>query len=277
MAEIEQSIEHDKYTKAVAKKQSEAASVAAEIKPATPHVAALVTAPIQQAAPTIAAQNLAATTAPEVQRLPVNPADTTKSNPVAAQARHPLQLHMMFASMTSTLYAELLREAHEVATVGGANAGVISQIDARIQTARAAHSLVDLDSAESTSTHPLLMNQPVFVFKGVVDPVSGQNIGVTVQVTASLATDPGEIRLRVDVSRLMRDSTVNPPLEAFSISLPDSFNVARGSGVMVAGILPRRVAEIDEKLYRTVNILRIVTAPAYKTGDAEVAVFLLPK
>jgi len=205
------------------------------------------------------------------------PAPGVGEAPPAAGPRSPTSVRILFAEVQRSFLGSVA-DSRSVASVGeNYSMGLINGLDAKLKSALQDASWAQLESPTSQS---LVTNKPVVVYSGTRDEATGQNFGLTVQVTriSSASDDPQGLQLQVRVTRVLRDPSANPPIDDMTIPTPESFQVPSGSSLFLAGALPRRsLQEADEQLYRTVNVLKVLTSEAFKAGTTEFVIFIEPR
>ncbi len=159
----------------------------------------------------------------------------------------------------------LLTESHQSSADGSFNFGVVTGFDKRLKASHTAwHSL---DSSGNQAIH---LNQPNVIFKGLRDTATAQNIGFTIQVIPISQDDAGT-HLQVDANRVLRDGSGG--LETFDFQLPESFIIPRDGALVLVGALPHRtLTEPEEKLYRSVNVLKAMSSETFRSGVTDVAI-----
>lgn len=180
-------------------------------------------------------------------------------------------IHISFAEVQDAVLDGLLAKAKDPSGYGPFNAGVIPNLESELKAA--ASGWLPL---ETETVQPLKLNQMIPVYKGTRDELSGQNLGLTIQVTP-VGQDENGVQLVVETRRLLREPGATPPIS--EMAFPDErFVVPRGAAALIAGVLPRRPLQDDEaRLYNTVNILKIMSKESYRSGNSELVIFIEPR
>lgn len=174
------------------------------------------------------------------------------------------QFRVNFIEIQRSLLSTLMSEAQQGANEGAISYGVISNLDQKLKASRAWQTL---DSAGDQS---IRLNQPNVIFKGARDQASGQNVGLTVQITA-LSRDELATHFQIDANRSLIGASGAPELVDFQ--MPESFTVPKGGAFLIAGVLPHRaLSEAEDRLYRGVSVLKSMSTEAFRSGNTEVAI-----
>lgn len=228
--------------------------------------------------------------------IPTN-ASETKPDPAAANSGHALvgsneasatgsgprpatSVRVHFAEV-HRIFLNTIVDQRSVTSFGNSySMGFVSSLEAKLKSARQ-DTWVSLESAAPQS-QPLIVNQPVVVYRGTRDGATGQNLGLTVEITPTSPTaddSQGQgLPLQLRVTRVLRDPSLTPPIDETTIPNPELFQVPSGSSLFLAGVLPRRpLTENDEQLYRTVNVLKVLTSESFKANITEFVIFIEPR
>ena len=169
-----------------------------------------------------------------------------------------------FIEFQRSLLNTLMSETQQGANEGAISYGVISNLDQKLKASRAWQTL---DSAGDQS---IRLNQPNVIFKGARDQASGQNVGLTVQITA-LSHDELATHFQIDANRSLIGSSGAP--ESVDFQMPESFTVPKGGAFIISGVLPHRtLSEAEDRLYRGVGVLKSMSSEAFRSGNTEVAI-----
>jgi hypothetical protein len=182
-------------------------------------------------------------------------------------------LRVSFAEINRSLLNEIISESRSMA-FGSVTVATGLNFETKI---KAAETNGEFRVLESSPQQPLRINQPVMIFKGTRDEMSGQNLGLTLQITPSQLDESGT-HVQIELLRVLRESGANPPIEEVNIPLPDDFTIPRGASLIISGTMPRKtLTENEDRLYRSVNILRILTTESFRSGSSEFVIHIEPK
>ena len=192
----------------------------------------------------------------------------TPSAPTAAGIRNALapasHFKVNFIEVQRALLNSLMSEVQQNPSEGAISYGVISNLEQKLKASHAWQSL------ESGTDQYLRLNQPNVVFKGARDQASGQNVGLTIQITA-LSHDELSTHLQIDANRSLIGTSGAP--ESVDLQLPESFIVPKGGALLIAGVLPHRtLSDAEERLYRSVSVLKSMSTESFRSGNTEVAI-----
>jgi hypothetical protein len=108
-------------------------------------------------------------------------------------------------------------------------------------------------------------------FMGSSDPESGQSIGLTTIITLAENTAQA-LKGEVEVVRIIKESS-EPGAQAQRRSFPANLELSKDTGLMMIGLLPRRIpttAEVD--LFNN-SILRVMNSPRFQNHENEFVIF----
>lgn len=193
-------------------------------------------------------------------------AGATKDSNTNAATTTPPKIRVVFTTFPREQVGEMISESRQQSYYGVVSTGVLTRFDAKT---RPGIQVLDSSVAES-----IQLNQPIVVYKGTRDEMTGQNLGLSLHVTPT-GMDTSGVQVQVDIHRLLRDPAARPPLESVNLPLPDDFLIPRGGAAFISGLLPRRqLDDSEEALYQSVNVLRILGSEAFRSGALEFVVFV---
>lgn len=175
-------------------------------------------------------------------------------------------LRVYFIEAQRGLISSLLSDARQTSSDGTFSYGVVANLERRL---KASHAWQSLDTSGEQALH---LNQPNVIFKGTRDQNSGQNLGFTIQVIP-LSHDENGTHLQIDANRVLRDQANG--LDSFDFPLPESVTLQRNSSFLLTGALPHRALyDSEERLYRSVNVLKSMGNEQFRAGQTDVAIVI---
>ena len=269
-------IENASNTQIVQKHESSSVDVAAKTDAApveaagadSTEVAAAEPAPEAATAAAPVAQSLVADAQEPATAEDSAPSTAREASAAAAPAAAPTNVRVVFAEIQKPFLAELVAEARTPASVGSIHTGVVSNLDKRLSEKAQEWSMVD-----QAAPKPIKAGSPAIFYNGLRDEASGQFVGYAVEVNPS-GEDPGQ--LQVTVWRMLRGE--NGQVEEFQVPLPDTFAIARDTGIYIAGSMPRRSPSSTEaELYRGIKVLSVLNRESFRAGASDFVIFIQPK
>jgi hypothetical protein len=203
-----------------------------------------------------------------------SPSPTAAANPktAASAPAKASRFIVAFAEIPDPYLVTLMGDTRSPASYGSVNTGIITGLEQKLNTDSASWAPLG-----STAQQSFELNQPVIIFKGLHDPQTNQDIGVTLELTAT-AQDEAGTHFQLKAKYLLRDSTAPNGMDYEALTLPDQVVVPSGSSFIMTGILPHKVFDAaDDRFYRNANVLRILTSEAFKADTSEFAILIQPK
>ena len=176
-------------------------------------------------------------------------------------------LRLQFIEAQKAVVGDLAANARnlvEAAFTGG----VVGDLASRIQTYR--QSMRPLDAA---SDYPVRLNQPIIAFKGTRDEASGQNIGVTVQLTP-ISSDETGVAVQTEVMRVLREAGGTVSEQSFQ----ETFVIPKEGGAFMAGtVRPRQLTSEESTFYRNASVLRVMASPSFQQQATDFVILIQGK
>lgn len=175
------------------------------------------------------------------------------------------RVRILFAEVQRQMVADLVSNARNLANYG-MQAGVITDLSARL--GNGARSMRALEAA---TEYPVRLNQPIIVFKGTRDEVTGQNVGLTLQIVP-VALDENNVTMQIEVLKVLRESSAPQLTEQ---NFQETFVAPKDGGTFFAVPLPRRPLSEDEvRMYTGTSVLRVLGSPAYQANTSDFLIFI---
>lgn len=202
-------------------------------------------------------------------------AENALGEPGAASRTEPSKaavqrIRISFNEATRAYLAYLTNGTRNVASEGGFSSGTLTDLTARIRGEGSANrGLSPLDGA---SEYMVRVNEPIMVFKGARDEATGQNIGLTLQITP-VANDEQGVQLQVEIMRSLREAT-----GIVDQTFQESFLLTKDGGGFLAGTLPHRTLDADDaRLYGSTSVLRVMTSPSFQANNSDLLILIEAK
>ncbi len=181
------------------------------------------------------------------------------------------RLSVQFLEMPRTLVAEMISATRNLASYSTfSSGGVLPDMSTRLRSgaARGSRSL-------SASEHAVSVNEPILIFKGMHDETTGQNLGLTTQITP-VSNDEQGVQVQVEIMRFLREGgSASQPTEQV---VQEAFLIPKGGGAYLAGLLPHRALDAEEtQKYSAASVLRILTSPSFQNNSSEFVVVIEAK
>ena len=211
---------------------------------------------------------------PAPEPIKVVAAETPEPTPLATETPSTNEIakkiNLVYAEVPRPTLGDLLADARTLVSEGNYSTGIISDLRKHLQAASTSRAVRTLDSQSDQTIH---INQPIIVFKGMRDPVSGQNLGLTMQLTPVQNDDQG-LHVLVEIQRNLREGA-GASATLTEQNFQQDFTIARHAGAYFTGVLPHRPLDDNERqLYSGGGILKILSSPSYQQGASEFVIFI---
>jgi hypothetical protein len=199
--------------------------------------------------------------------------DDSSPSPEAAANEIAKKIDLVYAEVPRNTLTDLLNDAKTLVSEGNYSAGTMVDLNKQIEASKKSDSFHVLDSQNDQGIH---VNQPIIVFKGIRDPSTGQNLGLTLQLTPEQNDDQG-LHILVEAQRTLREGregsgSLAPLVEQ---SFQQDFIIPHHSGAYLAGLLPHRALEDAERqLLGNSGIFKVFSSTSYQQGSSEFVIFL---
>ncbi len=208
-----------------------------------------------------------------------NAAPAASASPIAATAKvvDATQLRVVFAEVSKPLLADWFQDAKNPPTSSGnLTTGVIGDFQNKVAASGSGWHLLEqpLDQPieQSSGAKPIIL-----IYKGGPDTTTGQNVGISIQITV-VSLEAGGATFNVSSSRNLHELTPQGPTITEVKFSDQQFKVTKGGAAMFAGMLLHRPLQDEEiRLYNAMSILRVMTDEGYRSGATEFAFFIEPR
>jgi hypothetical protein len=208
---------------------------------------------------------------------PSNQTETVIANSTAAPEPSPspspateaTSVSVAFDLVNRDVMERMSQEGEGTLEIGRYSVSVVPQFKTKYDAVKSDTNFHSL----TVETKSLTTSQPSLVFGGGKEPKTNDAIGFFVEITPTRMTERG-MEYRTSIKRSLPELTTPTEVKVASQNFDDTLVIPMGSGVVIAGLLPRKnLAEGEDELYKN-NILRALIDPEFQKGDSEFLIVL---
>ncbi len=181
------------------------------------------------------------------------------------------RLNVQFLEAPRALVTEMISATRNLATYMTFSGGVLPDVTARLRAGNGRRGTRSLSAGE----HAVRINEPILIFKGMRDESTGQNLGLTTQITP-VANDEQGVQIQVEILRFLRDG--GPSSQPTEQVIQETFLIPKDGGAYLAGLLPHRALDSEEtRIYSAASVLSVLASPSFQNNSSEFIIVIEAK
>jgi hypothetical protein len=199
----------------------------------------------------------------------VTPEPAVAASPTPATATEATTVSVGFDMVNKEVMERLSQEGEGRLEIGRYSVTVVPQFKSKYDGVKSDTNFHHL----SEESKALAVSEPSLVFGGGKEPKTNDAIGFFVEITPTRMTERG-MEYRTSIKRSLPELSSTNEVKVTSQNFDDTLVIPIGSGVVIAGLLPRKsMAEGEDELYKN-NILRALVDPDFQKGENEFLIVL---